>query len=135
MDDQSSFAERKRRTRYQSAALVTVKKKKWFREVKMEAALLDLSWQGFKIELVDLPTIKFKNCDLLTLEIPLDTFKIMSPPTLEMSIVLKWYDPNRNRIGGIFYSPSENEFHILEKIINYLKKHKSFSTRAPQKAS
>ena len=108
----------KRAKRIESHALVDVKTSSWNPFATASAVLLDLSWQGFKIEFVN-PT-KIKPGARLTMNIPLAAFGILAPAKLKLKIQVKWYDARMLRAGGIFEPESHNQDYLIQKIIDVL---------------
>jgi hypothetical protein len=108
----------KRARRIESHALVDVKMSLWNPLAVSSAILLDLSWQGFKIEFVN--GVKIKPGSRLTMSIPLASFGILAPAKLKLKIQVKWYDPRMQRAGGIFEPESHEQDYLIQKIIDVL---------------
>lgn len=108
----------KRAKRIESHALIDVKTSLWNPFSITSAVLLDLSWQGFKIEFVN-PT-KIKPGSRLTMIIPLSSFGILAPAKLKLKIQVKWYDGRLMRAGGIFEPESHEQDYLIQKIIDVL---------------
>lgn len=108
----------KRAKRIESHALVDVKTSVWNPLSVSSAVLLDLSWQGFKIEFVN--PVKIKPGSRLTMTVPLSSFGILAPAKLKLKIQVKWYDPRMLRAGGIFEPESHEQDYLIQKIIDVL---------------
>lgn len=108
----------KRAKRIESHALVDVKMSAWNPLAVSSAVLLDLSWQGFKIEFVN--PVKLKPGARLTMTVPLSSFGILAPAKLKLKIQVKWYDARMLRAGGIFEPESHEQDYLIQKIIDVL---------------
>lgn len=108
----------KRAKRIESHALVDVKMSFWNPLSVASAVLLDLSWQGFKLEFVN--SVKIKPGTNLTMNIPLASFGILAPAKLKLKIQVKWYDARMLRAGGIFEPESHEQDYLIQKIIDVL---------------
>jgi hypothetical protein len=108
----------KRAKRIESHALVDVKMSAWNPLSVASAVLLDLSWQGFKIEFVN--PVKLKPGSRLTMNVPLASFGILAPAKLKLKIQVKWYDARMLRAGGIFEPESHEQDYLIQKIIDVL---------------
>lgn len=108
----------KRAKRIESHALIDIKTSVWNPLSVASAVLLDLSWQGFKIEFVN--PVKIKPGSKLTMTIPLSSFGILAPAKLKLKIQVKWYDPRMLRAGGIFEPESHEQDYLIQKIIDVL---------------
>jgi len=108
----------KRAKRIESHALVDVKMSMWNPLSLASAVLLDLSWQGFKIEFVN--PVKLKPGSRLTMNVPLASFGILAPAKLKLKIQVKWYDARMLRAGGIFEPESHEQDYLIQKIIDVL---------------
>lgn len=108
----------KRAKRIESHALVDVKMSSWNPLSVASAVLLDLSWQGFKLEFVN--SVKIKPGTNLTMNIPLSSFGILAPAKLKLKIQVKWYDARMLRAGGIFEPESHEQDYLIQKIIDVL---------------
>ncbi|NBO38453.1 hypothetical protein EBU99_07700 [bacterium] len=108
----------KRAKRIESHALVDVKMNSWNPFAVSSAVLLDLSWQGFKIEFVN--PAKIKPGARLTMWVPLASFGILAPAKLKLKIQVKWYDARMLRAGGIFEPESHEQDYLIQKIIDVL---------------
>lgn len=108
----------KRAKRIESHALVDVKMSTWNPLSVSSAVLLDLSWQGFKIEFVN--PVKIKPGARLSMSVPLASFGILAPARLKLKIQVKWYDARMLRAGGIFEPESHEQDYLIQKIIDVL---------------
>jgi len=108
----------KRAKRIESHALIDVKMSSWNPLSVASAVLLDLSWQGFKLEFVN--SVKIKPGTNLTMNIPLASFGILAPAKLKLKIQVKWYDARMLRAGGIFEPESHEQDYLIQKIIDVL---------------
>ncbi len=108
----------KRAKRIESHALVDVKMSSWNPLATSSAILLDLSWQGFKIEFIN--PVKLKPGSRLTMTVPLSSFGILAPAKLKLKIQVKWYDARMLRAGGIFEPESHEQDYLIQKIIDVL---------------
>jgi PilZ domain len=107
--------------RYPSHALIDVSTSKWNPFAESSAVLLDLSQGGFKIEFVN--PVELKTGMKINLSIRLSPFGILTPETLRLKAEVKWFDREKLRCGGLFSSPSETEFYVLDKIIAQIQRH------------
>jgi hypothetical protein len=108
----------KRAKRIESHALVDVKMSSWNPLATSSAILLDLSWQGFKIEFIN--PVKLKPGSRLSMSVPLSSFGILAPAKLKLKIQVKWYDSRMLRAGGIFEPESHEQDYLIQKIIDVL---------------
>lgn len=104
--------------RFESHALVEVRSRFWNPFSRSSAVLLDISWKGFKIEFPTPP--KLRPGLSLVLVVPLAPFNVLSPARVKLRIVLKWFDAQAGRAGGIFERLGAEETFVLEKIITRL---------------
>ena len=104
-----------RAPRFRSHALVELRLSNWNPFSTVSAVLLDLSWQGFKIEFVD--SVKLRPGAELDMVIPLAPFHIQSPSSIKMHVEVKWIDARNCRAGGIFTAQTEQHRHIIDKIL------------------
>lgn len=108
----------KRAKRIESHALVDVRTSIWNPFSVASAVLLDLSWQGFKIEFVN--PVKIKPGSRLSITVPLASFGILAPSKLKLKIQVKWYDARMLRAGGIFEPENHDQDYLIQKIIDVL---------------
>jgi hypothetical protein len=108
----------KRAKRIESHALVDIRMSAWNPLSVASAVLLDLSWQGFKLEFVN--SVKIKPGTNLIMNIPLASFGILAPAKLKLKIQVKWYDARMLRAGGIFEPESHEQDYLIQKIIDVL---------------
>jgi hypothetical protein len=108
----------KRAKRVESHALVDIKTSTWNPFSTTSAVLLDLSWQGFKIEFVN--QVKVKPGSKLSMSVPLASFGILAPSRLKLKIQVKWFDSRMMRAGGIFEPENHEQDYLIQKIIDVL---------------
>lgn len=108
----------KRAKRVESHALVDIKLSSWNPFSTTSAVLLDLSWQGFKIEFVN--QVKVKPGSKLSMSVPLASFGILAPARLKLKIQVKWFDGRMLRAGGIFEPENHEQDYLIQKIIDVL---------------
>jgi hypothetical protein len=87
--------------------------------------LLDLSLAGFKLEFTG--EILSKAGDRFWLNIPLAPLGIVGPSSINCKIEVRWYDPKRRRIGGVFMQLSRIEQTIIEQVIESLRERSSYA--------
>lgn len=104
-----------RSPRFESHALVEMRLSRWNPFSAVSAVLLDISWQGFKIEFVN--AVKLRPGAELVMIIPLAPFHIQAPSSIKMRVVVKWIDARTARAGGVFTAQSEQHRHIIDKIL------------------
>ena len=109
--------------RYQSHSLIDVATSRWNPFAKHSAVLLDLSYQGFKIEFVS--PVKLAQGAKVKFTIPLAPFGILQPSNIEIKAEIKWYDSEKLRAGGVFENSSHLASHIIDKIVSHLEKYRS----------
>ena len=114
-----------RSSRYQSHALVEIRKYKHLPFSIYSAVLLDLSTGGFKAEYTS--EVVVKAGDKLWLSIPLGPLGIMAPNKWLCLIEVRWFDPNKFRLGGVFLDLQRSDMHILEQVILSVKSRQSKS--------
>lgn len=102
-----------------SHALVEIRRYSWWPFGVKSAVLLDLSNEGFKIELTGKATCAIG--DSFWMQIPLTPFGITNPSDISLKISVKWFDPKKMRIGGVFENPDNVSKIYLEKIIEKVK--------------
>jgi hypothetical protein len=104
------------KTRYESHALLEVRTSRWNPFAIESAILIDISWEGFKIEFVG--SVKpIKPESWLRLSIPLSPFGIMHPQVLKLDAHTKWFDDRNSRCGGVFFHASDDDKVLIAKII------------------
>ena len=111
----SDAADRDRAPRFRSHALVDMRLSQWNPFSTVSAVLLDLSWQGFKVEFVN--SIKLRPGAELAMIIPLAPFRIQSPSSIKMRVVVKWIDARNFRAGGIFVAQTDQHRHLIDTIL------------------
>jgi hypothetical protein len=113
-----SSQQSKRAKRIESHALVDVRLSQWNPLATSSAILLDLSWQGFKIEFIN--PVKLKPGTRVSMTVPLSSFGILAPAKLKLKIQVKWYDSRMLRAGGIFEPENHEQDYLIQKIIDVL---------------
>lgn len=108
-----------RQNRYQSHALVEIRRFKHLPFGVHSAVLLDLSLGGFKAEFTG--DVKAKPGDRFWLNILLSPLGIFAPTRLLCSVECRWFDDKRLRVGGVFTQLTKTDSHILEAVISVLK--------------
>lgn len=106
--------------RYETQLVADLFLNKWNPFSKKKVVILDLSWQGFKIEFLNEKNLSVKNGSNLTLLIPIKQFNISNLKDLKLEIIVKWCDKESRRIGGVFIHPSGEKSIILGNIIQKL---------------
>lgn len=102
-----------------SHALVELRRHKWWPLGVKSAVLLDLSQTGFKVEFTG--QAKCGVDEMFWMQIPLSPFGIVAPRDIAVRVTVKWFDPKKMRMGGIFESPDAATNIFLEKIIEKVK--------------
>jgi hypothetical protein len=102
-----------------SHALVELRRNKWWPFGVQSAVLLDVSAAGFKIEFTGNATCQAG--DSFWMEIPLAPFGITSPQSMTLKVVIKWFDPEKMRVGGVFESMEKSSELYLGQIIEKVK--------------
>ena len=108
-----------RQERYQSHALVNMRRYKYIPFFTQSAVLLDISLGGFKVEFTG--DTDARAGDQYWLEIPLSPLGIYQPKFLQIRVEVRWFDERRQRVGGVFVNLEKNEQMILDLIIKTLK--------------
>lgn len=110
----------RREPRYETAIVAQIFPNKWNPLISKKAVLLDLSWKGFKVELITQDAISYKPERRLSLKIPIDQFNISNIKFLKIDLVVKWCDKELKRIGGIIIHPKGENAIILGNLIQKL---------------
>jgi hypothetical protein len=118
MQENETLEAKKRPDRYVSHALVEVKRFKNFPIMAESGVLLDISLAGFKIEFTGRTNSKFGQ--KYWLQIPLGPLGIIGPSKILCQVEVRWFDPQRQRIGGVFINLSRTHQHIIQQIIETL---------------
>jgi len=108
-----------RQERVMSHALVELRRTKWWPLGVQSAVLLDVSSGGFKIEFTGKASCVVG--DTYWMQIPLAPFNISSPQAITVKVLVKWFDPEKMRLGGVFDSPQKSSELYLEQIIDRVK--------------
>jgi hypothetical protein len=98
---------------------VELRRSKWWPFGIQSAVLLDVSAAGFKIEFTG--SASCKAGDSFWMEVPLAPFGIPSPQSMSVKVVIKWFDPEKMRVGGVFESMEKPSELYLEQIIEKVK--------------
>lgn len=106
--------------RYKTALIAEVFMNKWNPISKKKAIILDLSWKGFKVEFINERNLNIKNGSSLSIRIPITQFNISSLKFLKLDIIVKWWDKELRRAGGIFVHPKDEKAIILGNLIQKL---------------
>ena len=114
-----------RENRYASHALVELRRYKHLPFSIHSAVLLDISLGGFKIEFTGEATAK--PGQQFWLNIPLTPLGIYAPARLMCRGECRWYDGKKYRVGGVFTELSKMERHILDQVIETLRKRGALS--------
>lgn len=109
-----------RDSRYGSHALVELRRFKHLPFGVQSAVLLDVSLGGFKVEYQG--EAKAKPGQQFWLNIPLNPLGIYSPARLMCRGECRWFDGHKFRVGGVFTELTKTERHILDQVIEMLRK-------------
>lgn len=82
------------------------------------AALLDLSLGGFKLAFTEKYFVKTGKKYWLV--IPLRSLGLKMPTDLICQVQVKWFDPNLDRMGGVFIELSQTEHQTISHLIAHL---------------
>lgn len=128
---QQDSAGLRRNPRYESHALVEIRTSRWNPFVVESAVLIDISWDGFKVEFVG-PVKELKPKNWIRMSVPLAPFGVTHPNMLKLECELRWFDARNFRCGGVFMQTSNENKILLEKIITFVaqKKHKLAASSA-----
>ena len=107
-----------RAERYQSHALVELRKYRIFSWLYKSAVLLDLSTGGFKLEFTVPAAVRPGEKRWLT--IPLRPLGVMGPPAVTLLTQIKWFDGGRGRAGGVFGRLTPVEQMLLAQVVENL---------------
>ena len=108
-----------RAERFQSHALVELRRFRLFSWFPKSAVLLDLSMGGFKLEFSGPTTVL--SGERFWLTIPLRPLGVLGPPAVVLRVEVKWYDQGRGRVGGVFLNPSKVERMLLVQLVENLR--------------
>jgi hypothetical protein len=111
---------RRTEPRYDTALVAEIFVHKWNPILKKKVVVLDLSWHGFKIEIINDQILKVKNGSTLKIRIPISQFSISTLNFLTLDIVVKWCDKEHKRAGGILIHPRGEKAIILGNLIQKL---------------
>jgi hypothetical protein len=112
-------APQSRAERVISHALVEMRRYRWLPFGIKSAVLLDLSSSGFKAEFTG--NMRCKPGDRFFMQIPLLPFGIKAPTSISCPVSIKWFDPKKMRVGGIFDSVTNTNQVYLNQIIEKVK--------------
>jgi hypothetical protein len=104
-----------------SHALVEMRRHKWLPFGVSSAVLLDMSTTGFKVEFTG--SVQCAIGDKFIMQIPLAPFGIKVPASVSCPVIVKWFDPDKMRVGGTFEDPSKAAQIYLDQIIEKVKIH------------
>ena len=105
--------------RYQSHALVELKKSRFLPWGRRSGVLLDLSEVGFKLELTEPMAVRLG--DGLSLTVPLRPLGVIGPPAVTLRCQVKWIDQGRGRIGGIFVRVTTLQRALVGQVVENLR--------------
>jgi len=111
---------KRKEPRYETAIIANIYTNKWNPISKKKAVVLDLSWHGFKIEFINEKKWDIKIGTTLIIRIPINQFNISTLKFLKLEIIIKWYDEELKRAGGIFIHPKGEKAIILGNLIQKL---------------
>ncbi len=111
------------KVRYESHALLEVRTSRWNPFAVESAVLIDLSWEGFKLEFVA-PLKDIAPNSSLSLSIPLAPFGVMHPSVLKLKAETRWFDSRTFRCGGVLCYKNDEEKMIVGKIIEFVSQKK-----------
>lgn len=109
-----------RENRYASHALVELRKFKHLPFGVHSAVLLDISLGGFKVEFTG--EVRSKPGEQYWISVPLTPLGIYAPSRIIIRGECRWYDDKKFRVGGVFTSLTKLDRHILEQVVETLKK-------------
>lgn len=109
----------RRPERYQSHALVEVRRFKALPFFCRSGVLLDISLGGFKLEFTS--EVKVQVGQQYWLNIPLAPLGIYAPTRLLCRGEVRWFDTRRFRIGGVFMSLTKTDEMIIQEIVETLR--------------
>jgi hypothetical protein len=119
---QTSLAARRpdRESRFSSHAVVELRRFKRLPFGIHSGVLLDISLSGFKVEFTG--EIVARAGEQFWLNVPLAPLGIYAPARLLCRGECRWFDAKRFRVGGVFTQLTKPERHIVEQVIETLKK-------------
>ncbi len=116
---EDSGAVRNRSARYLSHAIVEVRRFRWIPLFCHSAVLLDVSKSGFKLEFMG--DLKVAPGQQYWLQIPLAPLGISGSKKLSCLAEIRWFDDQRQRVGGVFLNPSTADLSLIEQVVTRLK--------------
>lgn len=122
----ASSSKNNRQDRYTSHALVELRQ---FRHLPFgvhSAVLLDISLGGFKVEYTS--EVIMKTGTKFWLSVPLAPLGIQAPVRLLCRGECRWFDDKKYRVGGVFTELAKTDRHILDQVIELLKKRGALSS-------
>lgn len=108
-----------RAKRYISHALVEIRRYKILPFFCHSAVLLDFSTGGFKLEFTG--EVETAPGSQYWLVIPLSPLGIAAPLKFMCRCEVRWFDPQRFRIGGTFIGLTQTDQMLIEQIVASLK--------------
>jgi hypothetical protein len=102
-----------------SHALVEIRRHRWLPFGIKSAVLLDLSDSGFKAEFTGATVCR--PGETRYIHIPLSPFGIKAPTSITCPVIIKWFDPEKMRVGGVFDHVSSTTQIYLTQIIDAVK--------------
>ena len=111
---------KRKEPRYETALVADVFMNKWNPLNKKKAIILDLSWHGYKVEFIKNQKFSVKNGSHLIIRIPINQFNISAAGFLKLELIVKWWDKEHSRAGGIFTHPIGERAIILGNLIQKL---------------
>lgn len=121
---EANTSQSSRQNRFQSHALVEIRKYKHLPFGVNSAVLLDISIGGFKAEFTS--EVKAKPGEKFWISIPLSPLGIFAPSKFMCQAEFRWFDQKRFRVGGVFFKINEADTLILEKVIKTLQEKNHF---------
>ena len=109
-----------RQERFTSHALVEVRKFRFWPFNIHSAILLDLSVGGFKLEFTG--EYNVKPGESYWIQIPLMPLGILAPKRLLCKGQCRWFDGEKQRMGGTFISLTQQEKHVIQQVIDTLRR-------------
>lgn len=115
----------KREDRFPSHALVELRRFKHLPFFIHSAVLLDISRGGFKIEFTG--EVGARPGDQYWINIPLTPLGIYAPSRMLCRGECRWFDEKRYRVGGVFMNLTKTDRHIIDQVVETLKKRGSLA--------
>jgi len=106
--------------RYETPLIAYVIPYKWIPFFKIKVVILDLSWNGFKIEFPEKLIKKLRYNSILSIEIKINQFNISTITKIKLKLIIKWFNLESRRAGGIFARPRGEKAIVLGNLIQKL---------------